>query len=480
MNAAKENMTGRKTKKLLVSFIAVLALLSGCVGCKKETPREAVDKAFEKTFSASSPLENLLGISEIQKAIADKTPYSSGVTMTLQNLSGDMFGEYASLLSGIGFSVDSATNVAKEQLKSVIGISYGNNTYLTVNAFADASKLYLTAPQLLSGSLSLDLATLKEDLASDSFLGKTISSSLASSGIEIPDELNASIWNFFTTETKIDTTLPESITNAYDAMMKQIVTEEVKKDDVTLPSEVSAKKVYNMTISKDSYRDLVSATVQYFFDSFLDALSTESVNIADIDMPSAEEITAFVEELVNTLGDIVLTVAVNKDGYVCYLGSELNIQGITVTFSSTLSGEKSPMEDVQAKLSANIMGQRISLSASQKLDIENQSIAYNGKLTAGDFTAEFSAEGSYRNVEKGKKYHFDLDFFELNCPGILSFTLSGSSYTDVTACDIELPTGTEYELLKMSENAFTGLITEIVTKLQSDPLLSGLLEGLGL
>lgn len=480
MNAAKENMTGRKTKKLLVSFIAVLALLSGCVGCKKETPREAVDKAFEKTFSASSPLENLLGISEIQKAIADKTPYSSGATLTLQNLSGDMFGEYASLLSGIGFSVDSATNVAKEQLKSVIGISYGNNTYLTVNAFADASKLYLTAPQLLSGSLSLDLATLKEDLASDSFLGKTISAELASSGIEIPEDLNASIWNFFKTETSLNTSLPESITNAYDAMMKQIVTEEVKKDDVTLPSEVSAKKVYNMTISKDSYRDLVSATVQYFFDSFLDALSTESVNIADIDMPSAEEITAFVEELVNTLGDIVLTVAVNKDGYVCYLGSELNIQGITVTFSSTLSGEKSPMEDVQAKLSANIMGQRISLSASQKLDIENQSIAYNGKLTAGDFTAEFSAEGSYRNVEKGKKYHFDLDFFELNCPEILSFTLSGSSYTDVTACDIELPTGTEYELLKMSENAFSGLITEIVTKLQSDPLLSGLLEGLGL
>lgn len=476
MNAAKENMTGRKTKKLLVSFIAVLALLLGCVGCKKETPREAVDKAFEKTFSASSPLENLLGISEIQKAIADKTPYSSGATLTLQNLSGDMFGEYASLLSGIGFSVDSATNVAKEQLKSVIGISYGNNTYLTVNAFADASKLYLTAPQLLSGSLSLDLATLKEDLASDSFLGKTISAELASSGIEIPEDLNASIWNFFKTETSLNTSLPESITNAYDAMMKQIVTEEVKKDDVTLPSEVSAKKVYNMTVSKDSYRDLVSAIVQYI----LDMVDAESANIGAIEMPTAEEITALVEEIVNALGDIVLTVAVNKDGYVCYLGSELNIQGITVTFSSTLSGEKSPMEDVQAKLSANIMGQRISLSASQKLDIENQSIAYNGKLTAGDFTAEFSAEGSYRNVEKGKKYHFDLDFFELNCPEILSFTLSGSSYTDVTACDIELPTGTEYELLKMSENAFSGLITEIVTKLQSDPLLSGLLEGLGL
>lgn len=476
MNAAKENMTGRKTKKLLVSFIAVLALLSGCVGCKKETPREAVDKAFEKTFSASSPLENLLGISEIQKAIADKTPYSSGATLTLQNLSGDMFGEYASLLSGIGFSVDSATNVAKEQLKSVIGISYGNNTYLTVNAFADASKLYLTAPQLLSGSLSLDLATLKEDLASDSFLGKTISAELASSGIEIPEDLNASIWNFFKTETSLNTSLPESITNAYDAMMKQIVTEEVKKDDVTLPSEVSAKKVYNMTVSKDSYRDLVSATVQYI----LDMVDAESANIGTIEMPTAEEITALVEEIVNALGDIVLTVAVNKDGYVCYLGSELNIQGITITFSSTLSGEKSPMEDVQAKLSANIMGQRISLSASQKLDIENQSIAYNGKLTAGDFTAEFSTEGSYRNVEKGKKYHFDLDFFELNCPGILSFTLSGSSYTDVTACDIELPTGTEHELLKMDENAFTGLITEIVTKLQSDPLLSGLLEGLGL
>lgn len=478
MNAAKENLTGRKTKKLLVSLIAVLALLLGCVGCKKETPREAVDKAFEKTFSASSPFETLLGISEIQKAIADKTPYSSGVTMTLQNLSGEMFGEYASLISGIGFSVDSATDVAKEKLKSVIGISYGNNTYLTLNAFADASKLYLTAPQLLSGSLSLDLATLKEDLASGSFLGKAISDELASSGIEIPSDLNASIWNLFTTNTTVNTQLPESITNAYDAMMKQIVTEEVKKSDVTLPDGVSAKKVYNMTVSKDSYRDLVSASVQYFFDSFLDALSAESVNIADIDMPSAEEITSLVEEIVNTLGDIVLTVAVNKDGYVCYMGSELNIQGITITFSSTLSGEKSPMEDVEAKLSANIMGQRIVLSASQKLDMDKQSISYKGKLTAGDFTADFSTEGSYRNVEKGKKYQFDLDFFELNCPGVLSFTLSGSTYTDVTTCDIELPTGTEHELLKMDETAFSGLVTEIMTKLQSDPLLSELLEGL--
>lgn len=476
MNAAAKKLTGRKIKKLLVSFITVLALLSGCVGCKKETPREAVDKAFEKTFSTSSPLENLLGISEIQKAIADKTPYSSGVTMTLQNLSGDMFGEYASLLSGIGFSVDSATDVAKEKLKSVIGISYGNTTYLTVNAFADASKIYLAIPQLLSGNLLVNLATLKEDLASGSFLGKAISDELASSGIEIPSDLNASIWNLFKADTSINATLPESITNAYDAMMKQIVTEEVKKNDVTLPSEVSAKKVYNMTVSKDSYRDLVSAIVQYV----LDTVNAESAGIGSIEMPSAEEITSLVEEIVNALGDIVLTVAVNKDGYVCYMGSELNIQGITITFSSTLSGEKSPMEDVKAKLSANIMGQRITLSASQKFDMEKQSVAYNGKLTAGDFTAEFSSEGSFRNVEKGKKYHFDLDFFELNCPGTLSFTLSGSSYTDVTACDIELPTGTEYEPLKMDETAFTGLITEIMTKLQSDPLLSGLLEGLGL
>lgn len=481
MNTAKNNMTKRKMHKKLVSFLAIFVLLLGCAGCRKQTPKEIVDNAFNKTFQSTSPLEKFLGNAEIQRAIEKKTPYSFGSSVTLQSLSGSAFGSYAALLSGLGFSFDSATDVANKKLKSDIGISYGGTTYLTLGAQADASKLYLTVPQLLNGCLSVNLATLKEDLSSGSLLAQAF----ASYGIEIPDDLSIDIWELFTsTNTVIDTSLPKDIQDAYDTMMKQVVTAKVNSaDEADLPDGISSKNVYTMTLTKEAYRDFVETVTNYIFDIFLQELNEQAsagLDITSIEIPDTADIRAFVKELTNAVGDIVLTVAVTKDGYISYLASDLKIEGSTMAFSVAFSGKDSPLEEIDAKFSAKIDGEKFALNYAQKFDPDKKTLSYQGGISLDEFNAKFSAEGQYSNVEKGKKYTFDLNFFEFTCSEDIAFTLSGSSYVDVTRCETGTTPATEYELLKMNETALMGLVTEVMTKVQSDPLLSGILEGLEL
>lgn len=478
MNTVKNNMTRKKCTKKLVSFLAIFVLLLGCAGCRKQTPQEVVDNAFNKTFSGTSPIEKLLGSTEIQNAINKNTPYSFGSSITLQSLSGSAFGSYAALLSGLGFSYDSATDVANKKLQADIGVSYGGTTYLTAGVQADGSKLYLSVPQLLNGCLSVNLATLKEDLSSNDLFTQAF----ASSGLTIPDDLSFDIWNLFSADTTVDFSLPKDVQSAYDAMMKKVVTEKVNDADaVTLPDGVSAKNIYTMTLTKEAYKDFAEAITNYVFDIFLEQLNEQAsagLDITNIEIPDAAEIRTFVEELTNTIGDLVLTVAVTKDGYVNCLASDINIEGNTLAFSVVFSGKNSPLEEIDAKVSAKIDGEKLALDYTQKFDSDKKTLSYKGGISFDDFSARISAEGQYSNVEKGKKYTFDLNFFEFTCSEDIAFTLSARSYMDITKCEIGTPSATQYEILKMDENALMGLLTEVMTKLQSDPLLSGLLGGM--
>ena len=484
-----ENMNKRKThKKRLVSLIAIFTLLIGCTSCKKETPREALEKAFDKTFSAESPVENLLGISKINEAINNNTPYSSGLSATIENISGELFGDYASLISGFGFSGDSALDIANKRYQSTLGISYGGTTYFTVGVHLDGSKLYLTVPQLLNGNISLDFSSLREDLVSDSFFGQLFTQLLTTYGgslpedFTLPENFSIDVWELFTTgDMNIDTTLPKNITDAYDEMNKQIVVEEIKKNEAKLPDGVSAKNVYTMTIPKKAYKDFAAVIVQFGLDSFFELLDDENLSaLEELDMPDQEDIDDFLEDLSDTIGDIVLTVAVTKDGYISYMTSTLDIDGSTVDFSASFSGKKSPLEEVDVKVSAKIDGEKVSFSFTQKYDSDKKTATYNSKISAGDFTAKIAWEGEYSNVEKGKKYTFNLNYFECDFSEDMSFTISASNYMDITKCEISDVTGREYELLKMDQSALLGLVTEVMVNVQNDPMLSGLLGILGL
>ena len=94
----------------------------------------------------------------------------------------------------------------------------------------------------------------------------------------------------------------------------------------------------------------------------------------------------------------------------------------------------------------------------------------------GETLMDFSTEGTYTDIEKGKKYTLDFDYIELSLADLLSVSVAGNYYIDFTKCDIPKLSGPEYNLFTMDEEEFSDLAFEIIGNLTSDPLLSGLME----
>lgn len=477
----QSNKIKRTSKKLLVSLIAVLALLVICAGCKKVTPEEALRQAFKKTFTDTNPAEALVGLKSMNAAMEENTAYSSGASLTLEKLSGKAFSDYASLLEGIGFSVDSAVDLPNKKYESVLHLSYGGTNYLSIGGMLDDSKLYLTVPQLLDGSVSVNFSTLADDLASDSLLGTSISSFLDTAGIEIPKDFSFDFFSQFPDPTAL--TLPVEFIEAFEELDKAIEINELDVNEADLPNSVSAKKAYCVTIPQDALEDYLTELAVYVVSLAEKSISNESVRSLlpdDITLPDRTQVSKAIAFLAEQLGDIDITVAVNKSGYVCYMASELEIKDNTVKLTASFAGESSPLEDMEFKLSTTINGKTASLKFKESFDSKEKTVACNVRLSIADFSATIKSEGKYTDIEKGKKYTFDLNYLEFDCSEDVSFTVSGSTYFDVTGDSIHTPEGNEYELLQITQEELLTLITEVSTNLKTDPLFSRILDLIGI
>lgn len=475
-NAAK--FPARK-KGLFLSLLTTLILLLCFAGCSKKTPREALDKAFDKTFTTENPTRQLLGTQHLNEAINEGNGYSSGFSLKLQELSGEGLDDYSGLLSGLGISIDCASDPKNKKSAGTLDVIYGGVTYLTIGGQLDNSKLYFTVPQLLDGSLFVDLATLKEDLASDSVMAQLF----ALSGLTLPENFSADIADSFFTPAGL--TLSAELITAYEELDRAIVVEKAKKETYSLPAEISAKTVYTMTIPQDAYTNLLNAGADYLngytaaLSDALDGLGGETSSSSDL-AASTEALKNSLEQLADVVGDVVLTVAVDKNGYVTYLGSEVITETETLTFSACYTGKSNPLEDISLTFQYAKGDQILLLTYEESFDVQKQTSTFSfGLEIDGDALLTLSGELEYTDIEKGKRYALDINYLEFTLADELTFSFSGSCYLDTTSCAISSPSGTEYELFAMSETEFSALALKIITKIQTDPLLSALLDYLG-
>lgn len=471
MNQTKE--TKRKgNKKLLISALAILTLLISCAGCKKVTPQEALEQAIEKTFTDTDPVENLLGATKINKTVADGVPYSSGITATLEKISGGAFGDYDAFLSGIGLTVDTATDIENKQTAASIGISYGSTTYLTLETHLDTSKLYLMVPELLDGSISIEFSTILEDIASN----ELFSDLLDNLDERILSGLAPDFWSLIDKSGSPDPAFPKNLLSKCKTLWDSATVAEKTAEDANLPTEISVKKVYTMTLPESAYKPVAIEFANYFVEELQKALTSEALQelVTAINLPDEDILSKEIEKVTDVLGDIVLTFAVNKDGYISYIAYGLETENGTADFDMAFSGESSPVENIKLNVTATISDETVSVEYAQSFDADTKTLSIDGTLSMPEFTASIKSEGEYTDIEKGKKYTFDLNFFEFNCSEDFGFTLSGSSYLDTTSCIINAPEGTEYELFQMNQADFIRLLSEIMTNVKKNPLLSEL------
>lgn len=466
------NQTNSKRKHYLITILTIFTFLFCCMGCAKKTPREIVEDAYKKTFVQNNPTETVLGLSEITEKVNDNKAYSSGLSVSIQELSGEEFGEYAGLLSGLGVSVDSASDLLNRKSASTVDITYGGTTYFTLGGQLQGSKFYLTSPQLLDGSLSVDFSTLKDDLNSDSMLAQL----LKTYNVTLPENFSESILSAFTTPTSLQNL--EAITSACEEFDKAVLVEQLDKKTVSLPADVNAKNVYSVTIPQYAYVTVIDAAIDALADYSSSLSSAIEESAADMD---TDELKDIVRDMADAVKDIVLTVAVTKDGYISYVASEVTSETETFTLTATFSGKKNPLTDTDVVFDLTSDGKTMTIAYEESFDEKENELSFSAKVIAdGETMATFSGEGTFSDIKKGEKYVLDFDYLELEMKDLMSVSLGGEYYIDTTTCEISAPTGTEHNLFRMSQQDFTALAMEIATNLQEDPLLSKLLESLDL
>lgn len=483
----RKNKTNRRFagKKLLVSALAALTLTAGLAGCKKVTPQEAVSEAVTKTMTESS-INNLIGQEKLNKKMTEDLKYSMDYSFTLEEISGEgLDEELANTLAGIGFDVESNMDVEDKKMAGTLDINYGGSTYLSVEAGLADSLISLAVPQLFDGFISIDYDTILEDIKNNPMFADALSMVDESVFEEFTiDEL----WDAFAESQNLDLESMgidiSDLTDAWESFEDAIEYTELKVKEADLPKEVAAKSAYEIVITEDAYSDLIKEVASFIIDEVFEELNSNPTFQAMngyTEAPSEEEIDSVVADIADMVGDIEITVAITKDGYLSYVYCEHTIEEVDIELEAMFTGKKIPTDDIAVELTlVNGEEETATFTYDQTFDTKENTIAFEGKFEIEDDEEvdgfSFSGEGEYSDVKKGEKYTFDLNFFELDFSDIFSITVSGSMGIDTTDVDTDQPDGKEYSLFDMTQDEFTALGEEIMTNIENDPLFSELLE----
>ena len=482
----RKNKTNRRFagKKLLVSALAALTLTAGLAGCKKVTPQEAVSEAVTKTMTESS-INNLIGQEKLNKKMTEDLKYSMDYSFTLEEISGEgLDEELANTLAGIGFDVESNMDVEDKKMAGTLDINYGGSTYLSVEAGLADSLISLAVPQLFDGFISIDYDTILEDIKNNPMFADALSMVDESVFEEFTID---KLWDAFAESQNLDLESMgidiSDLTDAWESFEDAIEYTELKVKEADLPKEVAAKSAYEIVITEDAYSDLIKEVASFIIDEVFEKLNSDPTFQAMngyMEAPSEEEIDSVVADIADMVGDIEITVAITKDGYLSYVYCEHTIEEVDIELEAMLTGKKIPTDDIAIELTlVNDKEETATFTYDQTFDTKENTIAFEGKFEIEDDEEtdgfSFSGEGEYRDVKKGEKYTFDLNFFELDFSDIFSITISGSMGIDTTDVDTDQPGGKEYSLFDMTQDEFTALGEEIMTNIENDPLFSELL-----
>lgn len=459
-------MNTRKGRKLIALFlIATLAVT--CIGCsKKKTASESYDAAIEKTFSGSSSLEELLGLEELAKKAESGAASSYGFTVNIQNLSGTVM-EGMEMLAGAGLSLDAATDANNKKSHATLGLNYAGATQFSLVEHLDGTKLSLGIPELFDGSIYVDFATLAEDLKADTMMNSLLGLDSASLA-ELDTYLEAFEQALAGTVVKD----PLADTDLFKDLGSSLKVKSVKKSDITIPDGVSGKSFYNVTLPSESLADFLEELIE---------LSMSMQPNEELAALSQEDLDMAISSLSALLGDLSLNVAVNKDGYVTYMGNSFSMYGMEMfRLDMRFSGTKNPFDEFSFAFGTTA-SPNSAIIYDQVFDKSTGEFEVDCKLIAdGSAIMTFGTAGSFSDVEKGKKFTVDFDYIELDVPGEMSLSFGASFYLDTTKCEIPALTGPSYSFFYATEEELTMLAQEAMTSLYTHPLLSELLPEMGI
>lgn len=499
VNKKKKNLL----KLIIPAAVLVVAAVVGLVIYVRAetTPYKKVKKAFEKTIAFDNPYEELLGYEELMKKQAEKKPSSKGLELSLQQLYLEDEEFDTSKLEGLGFTLDSSIDYDKKLAAALIGIVYGDTKYISANTKIEGDKISFEIPELLDAAFVIDFSTFGRDLRSSKLLEEAGSAA----DFPIPYELSIDVWNFLRQDFLKE--LKESLKKHTDVFIDGFKIEKINKDAVTLPEDITAKKVYKITVSKDSIKTLAEESLSTIMTFVKDTMKEKGILEKDVELPTDGELEDMAKQISDALGDLVFTLTTGKKGTITYIEVPLNIEDEKITCALRFKDSAFPLEEASLTLTDP---ERNAFSASLKcskdgtaayrydlkfvIDTDKEGKTFNLShrinKRSGEFilsgssynedVAEmtFKIEGAFDDIVKGKKFTTTIDTVNFTIPDEVEVTLAGKAYLDTTKANLTFESGKEYYILAMDETDLMLISAEASKNIQENELFKELMEEL--
>lgn len=341
-----------------VAVVAVAAVVIVAVSGLFASPKDKVEKAFQKTAEAYAEMEKAMGMPDLNQ-LRERQSVSQRMSLELASLNEELVGYDLSFLKGLGLRMETDWDGAGRKLASELAAYWDGEDLLNAQMLVEDNLLYLSVPQFTDGELyGADTTTLGADLAD-----LTGESELEDLSFNLFDLIDIA-----TPTPEAQAEMEQAMEQAGKALLEAMEVEKAGSETIDVNGRNVDADVYELLIPQDAMEDYADAvmdtmqTVDYVevYEELLQAMGMPRDQIDAIMSTMGNpyrEISEGVGSLLDELGDLELTAYVS-DGYL----SALVYDHRDVEIGLYLGGGERYVDDLSLEISAN--GNRMLLESS--------------------------------------------------------------------------------------------------------------------
>ena len=524
---------GKKKWVLPAAAAAVVAVGVGAYTMMSaKDPKDVVVDAFKSITAEgqTDPAEEIFGLSAMMEKI-NTSPSEIRLELALEDTS---IADLSALATG-SFNMEVWNDPGNQQMRMDMGIGYGGMDLATLAFYLDDVQMAAAIPELSTKVFTLNYTEdLEGQLEKSPYLGAILKESgtdlngfaeymaqcseMASSGEQLFDI--EALWNRY-----------KEGSQAIDDLKEAMTVEKAQARDYTIDGETVSCKGYEVQLTKDALIQFVNTSKDFFLtdetlkSDFIEYMSlamklensmTEMTGVDVLQTPEElqaetwEEAETAINDLIaqldSTMGDLALTVWVQKDGRMAGFEYETTaaVDGESVRLFGEAYFQGGYSMLANCGVSLNIedpSGQVVTLGLDKTGEYEPESVWTNGlvgTLASGDEVYSFDYSDSYQIADG--TYELTLDFLSsdvsqllITSSGAFSDVVKGESmaltmdsirveseplfgagnYLDLSCIyavgplegTVEMPEGEPLDILAASEADYDAVLTEMTGNL---------------
>lgn len=442
-------------------------------------PENVLGTAVVNTFFKGTPaFEKVFGLTEFAEA-AEKTGAEMRMEVAVKNIPLDSLGLGNMILPSAGFLVEAKKNPNGKEA-GTFAVNVADTPIASVNLYADEKQMQFSAPELFRSVLSFPYG---EDMLEEKLKASYLSELLLLTEEEIEllaDSLSGKTEVISQDETEQEIT--KILLECYEKHLEGTTVEKLDKEEVSVMDEVLKCKVFEIRMDAQKVnafmKEFVARTIAYCKETYAGqfAGTEEAFEALEEELPDWEPalqdeviIKCFVTK--GRLVDAVIHVTA-ANNQPCSLEMQMAKSGYA--FDNMYLALHVP-EDVFIEMELITENTKETYAVEWQMSADEQALkmSFDYDKEGGDVAAVVSIEeitveieGIIKELKKGELLDAEADKFTFsNGTMTVSQEVDAPLYMAVKETEILPLSGTQVDLLSMTEDDFNALVEEMSTSL---------------